>query len=375
MKYRRFFSLLLAVLLLCALAPDVGRADPIVYFTSVNDQLLPELSDDTMPFWSGGRLYVPDMAISGSDLGIFYARSRDTKTAVVYRQGSALTFDLSSGAVTDQTGKQYGSPAVLRGDVVFLPVDLLTQFFSLDYSYTRVNYGYLVRLKSDTVVLSDAKFIEAAASSMDQRYTEYMKNHNGGSGADDRPDVSSDDSVDRAYLVVRVTDADICGTLLDALADAGGRASFLLTEKQLADSGDLLRRLSVSGSAVVLSVDASSGSARTLAAIERANRALWTACNAKTRLVYLSRAADETVRAVQEAGYCPVVFDLDYSAELPSVSRTAASIAAKARNGGCAAYLGADSAAAESWSQFLTRLRGSSCPISQLSELSARRKG
>ena len=38
-------------------------------------------------------------------------------------------------------------PLAARGDVVFLPVDLLTQFFSLDYSYTRVNYGYLVTIQ------------------------------------------------------------------------------------------------------------------------------------------------------------------------------------------------------------------------------------
>ena len=373
MKCRRFFCLLLSILLLCTLVPETGRAEPTVYFTSVNDQLLPDLSDNTMPFWSGGRLYVPDMAVSGTDLGIFYARSRDKQTAVVYRQGSALTFDLSSGAVTDQTGKQYGSPALLRGDVVFLPVELLTQFFSLDYSYTRVNYGYLVRLKSDAVVLSDAKFIEAAASSMEQRYTEYIKSHNSGSGTDDTPGSSTDDSVDRAYLIVRVTDIDACGALFDTLAGSSGKASFLFTEAQLSGSDDLLRRLCVSGSAIVLSVDASSGISRTLSAIERANRTMWTACNAKTRLVFLSGAADATVRAVQEAGYCPVVFDLDYSAALPSVSRAASSILSQARRGGCATYLGTDSAVQEVWSQLLSRLRSSGCPISQLSELSTQR--
>ena len=218
MKHRRLLCLLLALLLLCTLAPGTGSAEPTVYFTSVNDQLLPDLSDDTMPFWSGGRLYVPYTAVSGTDLGVFYARSRDAKTAVVYRQGSALTFDLSAGTATDQSGRQYGSPAIVRGDVVFLPVELLTQFFSLDYSYTRVNYGYLVRLKSDTVVLSDAKFIEAAASSMEQRYNEYMKTYNSGRNDDNTPSVNTDDSVDRAYLLVRVTDAASGGALLDALA-------------------------------------------------------------------------------------------------------------------------------------------------------------
>lgn len=374
MQYRRFLSLLLAALLLCSLAPETGRADPTVYFISVNDQLLPDLNDSTMPFWSGGRLYVPYTAVSGTDLGVFYALSRDKQTAVVYRQGSALTFDLSSGSVADQDGKQYGSPAIVRGDVVFLPVDLLTQFFALDYSYTRVAYGYLVRLKSDAVVLPDAKFIEAASSAMEQRYTEYLKTYNDGGSTPEVPNINTDDSLDRAYLIVRVTDAQASAALLDALADVSGRATFLFSEKQLPESGDLLRRLLISGSAAALDIDASGGASRTLGAIERGNRALWAACNAKTRLVYLSGASEATVRAVQEAGYCPITLDLDYSGELPSSSRAASRILSLARRGGCAVCLGADSAAQDIWNTLLARLRASSCPISQLNELSAQRE-
>ena len=131
MKCKRLLCLLLTVLMLCSLVPETTLADTTVYFTAVNDQLL-SLSDDTMPFWSGGRLYFSSTAISGSDLGIFYSRSRDKQTAVVYRQGSALTFDLASGAVSDQNERSYSGAAIVRGDVVFLPVDLLTRFFALD---------------------------------------------------------------------------------------------------------------------------------------------------------------------------------------------------------------------------------------------------
>ena len=177
MKSKRFLCLLLVLLMVFSLTPSETRAETTVYFTAVNDQLLPDLSDETMPFWSGGRLYVPFTVITGTDLGLFYSRSRDKSTAVVYRQGSALTFNFAAGTVADQNDRQYSGPAIVRSDVVFLPLDLLTQFFSLDYSYTRVTYGYLVRVKSDTVVLSDAKFIDAAAMSMEQRYNEYMKTH------------------------------------------------------------------------------------------------------------------------------------------------------------------------------------------------------
>ena len=248
MKGKRFLCLLLATLLLFTLAPAKTEAETTVYFTAVNDQLLPDLSDGTMPFWSGGRLYVPYTAIAGTDLGLFYSRSRDKSTAVVYRQGSALTFDFAAGTVTDQNDRQYSGAAIVRGDVVFLPLDLLTQFFSLDYSYTRVTYGYLVRLKSDTVVLSDAKFIDAAAMSMEQRYNDYMKTHNGSNSTDTPPD----NDRNLVCLTLRVTDESVSNTLLDTLVKENAKATFLFSEEQLSSLGDLLRRIVISGSAAAL---------------------------------------------------------------------------------------------------------------------------
>ena len=369
MKCKRLFCLLLTALLLGALASQPTLADTTVDFTAVNDQLL-SLSDDTMPFWSGGRLYFSSTAISGSDLGVFYSRSRDKQTVVVYRQGSALTFDLSTGTVSDQDGQRYGSSAILRGDAVFLPVDLVTQFFSLDYSYTRISYGYLVRIKSDAVVLSDAKFIEAAAAPMAQRYNEYIKAHTDALEPDDTPAPSADPETDRVSLAVSVTDADTSLALLSSLESVGGRATFLFTEQQIAASGDLLRRLTVGGSAVALRIDASGGG-RTVSAIERANDALWAACNYKTRLVVLENASDEALRAAKNAGYCPIVFDLDLSGSELSASQTVSSILRQTHGGGCAVLLGSDTAAQDSWSALLTRLHASGSPIAALNELTA----
>ena len=221
MKSKRFLCLLLVLLMVFSLTPSEMRAETTVYFTAVNDQLLPDLSDETMPFWSGGRLYIPSTVITGTDLGLFYSRSRDKSTAVVYRQGSALTFNFAAGTVADQNDRQYGGPAIVRSDVVFLPLDLLTQFFSLDYSYTRVTYGYLVRVKSDTVVLSDAKFIDAAAMSMEQRYNEYMKTHSESNDPGNTPNQNTDGDRDLVCLALRVTDEESANALLDTLASSG----------------------------------------------------------------------------------------------------------------------------------------------------------
>ena len=301
MKSKRFLCLLLVLLMVFSLTPSETRAETTVYFTAVNDQLLPDLSDETMPFWSGGRLYVPSTVITGTDLGLFYSRSRDKSTAVVYRQGSALTFNFAAGTVADQNDRQYSGPAIVRSDVVFLPLDLLTQFFSLDYSYTRVTYGYLVRVKSDTVVLSDAKFIDAAAMSMEQRYNEYMKTHSESNDPGNTPNQNTDGDRDLVCLALRVTDEESANALLDTLASNNATATFLFSEEQLSSLGDLLRRVVISGNAAALRIDASGGSSRTVSAIERANNALWAACNEKARLVALYGASDKTLRAVRAA--------------------------------------------------------------------------
>ncbi len=267
MKSKRFLCLLLVLLMVFSLTPSETRAETTVYFTAVNDQLLPDLSDETMPFWSGGRLYVPSTVITGTDLGLFYSRSRDKSTAVVYRQGSALTFNFAAGTVADQNDRQYSGPAIVRSDVVFLPLDLLTQFFSLDYSYTRVTYGYLVRVKSDTVVLSDAKFIDAAAMSMEQRYNEYMKTHSESNDPGNTPNQNTDGDRDLVCLALRVTDEESANALLDTLASDNATATFLFSEEQLSSLGDLLRRVVISGNAAALRIDASGGSSRTVSAI------------------------------------------------------------------------------------------------------------
>lgn len=369
MKSKRFLCLLLVLLMVFSLTPNETRAETTVYFTAVNDQLLPDLSDETMPFWSGGRLYIPSTVITGTDLGLFYSRSHDKSTAVVYRQGSALTFNFAAGTVADQNDRQYSGPAIVRSDVVFLPLDLLTQFFSLDYSYTRVTYGYLVRVKSDTVVLSDAKFIDAAAMSMEQRYNEYMKTHSESNDPGNTPDQNTDGDRDLVCLALRVTDEESANALLDTLASNNATATFLFSEEQLSSLGDLLRRVVISGNAAALRIDASGGSSRTVSAIERANNALWAACNEKARLVALYGASDKTLRAVRAAGYCPIDFDLDYSGALPTAAQAASGIARQSRSGGCIAYLGADTAVQADWSTLLSRLRSSSRLITALNEL------
>ena len=70
---RKLAALLLCLLLVFQLSPVPSGAAETVYFTAVNKNVL-TLSDDTMPFWSGGYLYVPSTIFTGvgRDLGVSY---------------------------------------------------------------------------------------------------------------------------------------------------------------------------------------------------------------------------------------------------------------------------------------------------------------
>ena len=73
-RIRRVLAGFLGALLLLALFPvQVSAAD--LYFTAINDSVSP-LTSETMPFWSGGTIYVPYSVFDpklnsiGVDLGI-----------------------------------------------------------------------------------------------------------------------------------------------------------------------------------------------------------------------------------------------------------------------------------------------------------------
>ena len=72
---KKMLCALLCILMLCSLVPPETAASPTVYFSAVNDTLL-DLSDETMPLWSGGRLYVTYASAWKSDLGISYSYNK-----------------------------------------------------------------------------------------------------------------------------------------------------------------------------------------------------------------------------------------------------------------------------------------------------------
>ena len=169
----------LLVLLLCIsllMIPLPASADDI-YFTSVNDSVLP-LTAETMPTWSGGILYVPytvfDSSVTGVSLGLYCNYNRSTETVMLINLSQILTFDLNANTCMDTINNvEYKTRAIMRNGRPYVPVNLVCTFFGLTPSYNTVSLGYLVRIKNNSAILSDSKFIDAATNLMSYRLREY----------------------------------------------------------------------------------------------------------------------------------------------------------------------------------------------------------
>ncbi len=364
-------SFLLSLLMLVTVLPPFSGAAPTVYFTSVNDTIL-NLSDETMPFWQGNTLYVPHTAIDDGrtpkELGIFASYNRDKRTATFVKSQRVLIADVAAGTIRDQDDNILNGKPIARGDVAFVPIETVVEYFGLKYSYTKVTNRYLVR----NAVLSDSKFIDAASAPMAQRYSQYEKNHPNGGGTNSTGGSGNDGTALTAYLAFLVSDVSASESLLTAVGS--GAATFVLDASALTGTDDLLRHIVASGSTLALRIDASAGEKKTIDAIVRANDALWAACNSKTRLVLLDNAAETVVEAVKAAGYCPVSFALDYSEALPSAARTANGILSKAvGKSACTVLMGRDADVQSAMGAIVSTLRTNNCAMARLNEVTAQK--
>lgn len=323
---RRICALALTLCLLLALSAEGGNA-ATVYFTAVNDTLL-ELNDATMPYWSGGLLYVPATAFSSGDLGISYSYNAAKKTLTLRRSGFRLICNLASGMTVDSDGTLYDLPAQEKGGVVFLPINDACRIFSLSCSKRSVQGGYLVRIRNESAAFTDEAFITAASTMLNSRYQDYLSSH--------RQEESSQEAEDTEgrslYLALTVRSAAQLGEWLDVLDDTAHHAAFFLSEEFFrdADGGDALRRALSGGHALGLA--AAGESARAIASgLYSGNEALEQLVRCRTRLALCEK---ETLpQDAAEAGYCQPAFDLSCAGESELTAADADRLLTGAGNG------------------------------------------
>lgn len=370
---KRLLSLLLSVLMLCTLLPPRASAAPTLYFTAVNDRMC-DLSDETMPFWQNGLLYVAGATVDGpDDLGIRYSYNQEKSVAILYKGQRVLYCDLTAGTMeNNRTGEQYAGSPIVRSGMVFFPITALAKIFDLKYSSTKIAYGYLLRIRDDNAVLSDEYFIDAATDPIQKRYAQYERAHAAAEQENETPaqvetPVRRDDLT--VYLLLPAANGFMLTQLLSTLENYQSHATLLLTPELPESAGDGVRRAAATGNAVALCISAETAD-EALAQIERGNDALWRAASLRTRLVYLE-SADKTLRAaVVGAGYCPITINTsDFTRSGTHWADTALKWAGRSTS--VRLYLGAESGVSSALGTALSRLRAENCTIAALNEVTA----
>ena len=315
---RKLAALLLCLLLVFQMSAVSSEAAGTVYFTAVNKNVL-SLSDATMPFWSGGYLYVPSTIFTGvgRDLGVSYYPNIAKQTVLLYVDDtiySSLVFDLNKDYAIDNEGNMYFQKPIQRGGVIFLPISLIARCFGLLYSTVEVDRGYLVWVRDPDMDMEERYFADAARSRMDYEYSQYLRNQ--GTAAEDTVPEQSEPSVvtgQRIYLSMEAAESAAVSSLLDTLDRYDAQATFYCTAGFLEEAGDLLRRMSAAGQAIGLIADAADDRPVT-EQLEAGNRLLSQAASVKTRLAWIRNATAEAVAEAEAAGFCCLTPDLDRSA-------------------------------------------------------------
>ena len=259
--------LLALTLCVTALLPQRTAAADL-YFTSINDNLLP-LSSSTMPLWYGGTLYVPytvfDARYTGMEIGISSSYSKNYNSVTFYssylNRAKMLVFDMSTGTCYNEYTKEgLNGHAILKNGFPYVPIGTVCRFFGLDYTYNAiptVDQGYLVRIKDPSAVLSDARFMDAAANLFNKRLKEY--NQSIVPSAPPEPEKKPESAPPpkpvgsvSTYLGVLCRDQDGLPIILDTLDRYGVKAMFFLDAATLTHRQPLVHRMLGSGHSIGL---------------------------------------------------------------------------------------------------------------------------
>ena len=336
---KRFCTLVLCLALVLSLTVPAARAEEKVFFTAMGESILP-LTDETMPFLSGSTIYIPTSIFTGAvrkALNVSSTYNRNQGLVILYRGSHSLWFDLKNDYVRDDEDNVYYPGAMVKGDEVFVSASLVARFFDLTYSITEVPHGYMVWFRKEGYPLSDSRFADAASYSMESRYADYLKVK--AAQEAQQPSQTEEPVRDGKSIYLGLSATSNLTAVLDALEGAGVQGAVFFTPEQMAQSGGALRRCAAKGHSVGILVDAALETP-VLDQVLAANRALEEATCGRTRLVRVENAADEAMKSLLEAGYCPVSFAMIQSGLRSSAQAADLVQRISRRSGGVSVWLG-----------------------------------
>lgn len=175
---KRLLCIMLVIaLVLCAVPVVGGVAGNGIIFLAVNDSIPITLSADTMPFYSGGTLYVPYTLFDVTALGVTASYNVLNMTLTLSDSSRRIVFDLENGTSADSSNSGASWSTISKSSIVFVPAEYCAGFFGIGVSMLTSLGGYsVVRFTTGDQVYDDSYFIEKADSLIETRAAQYFNN-------------------------------------------------------------------------------------------------------------------------------------------------------------------------------------------------------
>ncbi len=243
----RILSLILVFALVFALSLSAAADNSGLCFTATNDTLL-DLG--SMASSVGGTYYVPCKVFSA--FGVYMNYFEADSTALLFNNNNKqIYFDMTSGNSYDADKNYYSVSAIFRNGQVYAPVYWVCNYFGLSCSVSvisGVGYGDIVRIKNGAQVLTDSQFLDAATSLMRSRYNDYygVTPTASPSPSQPKPGDGAQSTASVALCVMGLPSQSLMGTL----DDYGDKACFFVTEEEVLNAPDMIRRICASGNSI-----------------------------------------------------------------------------------------------------------------------------
>lgn len=240
----RILSLILVFALVLALSLSAAADNSGLCFTATNDTLL-DLG--SMASSVGGMYYVPCKVFS--TFGVYMNYFEASSTALLFNNDKQIFFDMTSGNSYDAEKNYYSVSAIFRNGQVYAPVYWVCNYFGLSCSViSGVGYGDIVRIKNGAQALTDSQFLDAATSLMRSRYNDYygVTATASPSPSQPKPGDGAQSTASVALCVIGLPSQSLMGTL----DNYGGKACFFVTEEEVLNAPDMIRRICASGNSI-----------------------------------------------------------------------------------------------------------------------------
>lgn len=263
--------------------PFLTHATSTAYFIAVNDTILP-LHSGNIPIWVDGYICLPytvfDENTTGSSLGTSSSYQKSAQLVTVYTEKDTLIFDLEAGyTINGATQSLLPFRGEVENGIPYLPMTIICNFFGITFSYHSTDYGSMVRLEKGNTNLNHARFLLENDLLMENMLEEFSR----------EPVVVLPEEPEEEEVLLEDTPLCLAFELgqvdmVDTLENWKITGLFLVTETQLREEGNMIRKILAMGHQLGFLLTATGGE-EALAEVARCNELLRQQSRRSTEIV------------------------------------------------------------------------------------------